>query len=130
MKMVLNLQDFILMRLFNWISLVKAGVLKAAQFKREKGNGPLNHLRGLGAAADALRRIEAGFGASFAVGTPYFIVLSFVGKSHRRMLVTEGSGGSGLSLRYEDLDSVGPRTTFGNWLWTIEASTFEVQLAN
>jgi hypothetical protein len=30
-----------------------------------------------------------------------------------------GSGGSGLSLRYEDLDSVGPRTTFGNWLWTI-----------
>jgi hypothetical protein len=35
------------------------------------------------------------------------------------MLVTEGSGGSGLSLRYEDLDPVGPRTTFGNWLWTI-----------
>jgi hypothetical protein len=45
------------------------------------------------------------------------------------MLVTEGSGGSGLSLRYEDLDSVGPRTTFGNWLWTIEATpvTFEGQ---
>jgi hypothetical protein len=33
------------MRLFNLISLVKAGVLKAAQFKREKGNGPLNRLR-------------------------------------------------------------------------------------
>jgi hypothetical protein len=32
-----------------------------------------------------------------------------------------------LSLRYEDLDPVGSRTTFGNWLWTIEASTFEVQ---
>jgi hypothetical protein len=41
----IDLQDFILMRLFNLISLLKAGVLKAAQFKREKGNGPLNRLR-------------------------------------------------------------------------------------
>jgi hypothetical protein len=28
-------------------------------------------------------------------------------ESYRRILVTEGSGGSGLSLRSDDLDSVG-----------------------
>src|SRR5262249_40674934 len=45
--------------------------------------------------------------------------------SYRRILVTEGSGGSGLSLRSDDLDSVGELYTeddFRQLVVTIEAT--------
>jgi hypothetical protein len=45
MKMVLNLTGLYIDEIIQLDSLVKAGVLKAAQFKREKGNGPLNRSR-------------------------------------------------------------------------------------